>query len=128
MKILMVEDEEDTRKALVSILKRRGYNNLLEASKGEEAISIIEKEKPDIIFLDIQLADKVDGMQVLRQTKKSVSPESEVVMMSAYQTEYGQQAKELGAYDFFKKPILKFDIFINAIEEIRQKKGLGKKE
>ena len=123
MKILVVEDEDDTRNALVSVLKRRGYN-MLEASKGAEAISIIEKEKPDIVFLDIQLADKIDGMEVLRKSKE-ISPHTEVIMMSAYQTEYDQQAQELGAYHFLKKPIVKIDLFINLIEEIRKKKNLA---
>ena len=122
MKIFIVEDEEETRQAFVRILKRRGYD-VLEASKGAEAISIIEREKPDIIFLDIQLADNIDGMEVLRQAKQ-IFPQTEIIMMSAYRVEYAQPARELGAYDFMQKPIVKMELLINFIEEIRKKKNL----
>ena len=122
MKVLVVEDEDDTRNALVSILRRRGYN-MLEASKGAEAISIIEKEKPDIVFLDIQLADNIDGMEVLKQSK-AISSQTEVIIMSAYFVEYGQQALQLGAYHFLRKPIVKIELFTQLIEEIRKNKNL----
>ena len=123
MKVLVVEDEDGTRNALVSVLKRRGYE-MLEAAGGAEAISIIEKEKPDVVFLDIQLADKIDGLEVLKQSKV-VSPQTELIMMSAYLMEYGLRSQDLGAYHFLKKPIVKIELFIQLIEEIRKKKNLA---
>lgn len=123
LRILIVEDEEDTRNALVNVLKRRGYN-ILEAAKGADAISIIESQKPGIVFLDIQLADSIDGMAVLKKSKE-MAPQTEVIMMSAYQAEYGEQAKQMGAYDFLKKPIVKIDVFTILIEEIRKKNNLA---
>ena len=122
MKILVVEDEDDTRQAFVRILKRRGHD-MLESSKGAEAIGIIEREKPDIVFLDIQLADNIDGIEVLRQAKR-ILPQTEIIMMSAYKAEYAQPARELGAYDFMQKPIVKMELLIDLIEEIRKKKNL----
>ena len=127
VKILMVEDEEYVRESFVKLLKCRGYNNILEASKGKDAIGIIEQQKPDIIFLDIQLADDIDGLEVLKQSK-IISPETKVIMMSAYRTEYEQRAQKLGADDFLKKPVLKIELLTHAIEEIRRNKGLGGKQ
>ena len=124
VKILMVEDEELVRLSFIQLLKRRGYNNILEASRGIEAIRIIEQHKPDIVLLDIQLADETDGLEVLKQSR-IISPETKVVMMSAYQKEYEHQAQELGAYGFLKKPILKIELLTNVIEEIRKNKGLA---
>ncbi len=123
LKILVVEDDEDTRGPLVFLLRKRGYN-VLEASKGSEALDIMGKEKPDIVFLDIQLADNMNGIEVLRKTRE-VSLETKVIIMSAYREEYMQQTEELGAYSFLKKPILKIDQLTNLIEEIRKKKNLS---
>lgn len=104
VKILVVEDEESIREAIIDYLNLKGYKNVLAASTGKEAIKKIEEDKPDIAFLDIQLADDIDGIQVLKKCRE-VSPQTKAVMLSAYQDEYGKQAKELGAYGFLKKPI-----------------------
>ena len=122
MRILIVEDEEDTRRAFSSILRKRSYE-VLEASTGEGAISIIEKERPDMVYLDISLADNVSGMEVLKQCKPKF-PEIEIVMMSAYESEYKAESITLGAYSFIRKPILKIEQFLNPLEEIKKKKGL----
>jgi len=122
MKILIVEDEEDTRVAFSNMLKKRGHQ-VLGTGKGKEAIEIIEKEKPDMVYLDISLADDVDGMQVLKECKPKF-PEIEIVMMSAYESEYKAESLRLGAHCFCKKPITKLEDFFNPIEEIKKKKGL----
>lgn len=121
MKVLIVEDEEDTRRALVNMLRKRQHE-VLEASQGKEAIAIIERDKPDLVYLDIQLADDVDGMEVLQQAKAQ-SPDTEFVIMSAY-NEYEGESKKLGAFSFCKKPIYKMENFLNPLEEVKKKKGL----
>ena len=122
MRILIVEDEEDTRKAFANMLKKRGHE-ILETAKGQEAIEIIEKEKPDMVYLDISLADDVTGMEVLKQSKLKF-PEVEIVMMSAYESEYKAESLRLGAHCFCTKPITKLEQFFNPLEEIKKKKGL----
>lgn len=104
VKILIVEDEVSIRGFMVDYLDMKGYKNILTASTGKEAIEKIEKDKPDIAFLDIQLADNIDGMQVLKESRH-ISPQTKVIMLSAYQDKYGKEAKELGCYAFLKKPI-----------------------
>lgn len=104
IKILIVEDEESVRGFMVDYLGMKGYENIITASTGKEAIEKIEKDKPDIAFLDIQLADNIDGMQVLKESRQ-ISPQTKVIMLSAYQDKYGKEAEELGSYAFLKKPI-----------------------
>jgi len=104
VKILVVEDEDFVRESLIDYLDMKGYENTLSATKGEEAIQIIEKENLNFVLLDIQLADETDGMKVLKRARE-ISPDSKIIMMSAYYREYGQEAKKLGAYAFIKKPI-----------------------
>ena len=100
MRILIVEDEEGTRQPFANMLKKRGHT-VLETGMGQEAIEIIEKERPDMVYLDISLADNVDGMQVLRECKPKF-PEIEILMMSAYESEYKEESLKLGAYCFLR--------------------------
>jgi len=122
MRILIVEDEDDTRGPFVNILKRRGHT-MFEAITGRGAIETIEKEKPDLVILDISLKDEITGMDVLKDTKPKF-PEIEIVMMSAYESEYKAESLKIGAYGFIKKPITSVQDILNAVEEIKKKKGL----
>ncbi len=103
LKIMIVEDEADICDLLSDYLEMKGCKNISKISTGKEANIRIELEKPDVIFLDIQLADNVRGLEVLKKTKELL-PNAKVVMMSAYKEEHGQESQELGAYDFLKKP------------------------
>src|ERR1039458_8183300 len=122
MRILIVEDEESSRQAFANMLKKRGHV-ILETGTGKEAIEIIEKEKPDMVYLDISLSDNITGMDVLKQCKPKF-PEVEIVMMSAYESEYKAESLRLGAHCFCTKPITKLEQFFNPLEEIKKKKGL----
>ena len=122
MKILMVEDEDSIREPFAGMLRRRKHT-VFETGLGKEAIDIIEKEKPDMVYLDISLKDEVSGMDVLKQCKPKF-PEVEIVMMSAYVSEYQADAMSLGAFAFVKKPISKVEDFFGPLEAIKQKKGL----
>lgn len=104
IKILVVEDEDFAREAVIDYLDLKGYDNTLSATKGKEAIEMIANEKPDFVLLDVQLADEIDGMEVLKRARE-VSPDSKVIMMSAYFQEHREESKRLGAYSFIKKPI-----------------------
>jgi len=103
IKVMIVEDEKDICELFTDYLEMKGCEKIWHVSTGKEAITKIEKEKPDVVFLDIQLADNTSGMVVLKKIQE-ISPNSKVIMMSAYQEEYGQQARDLGAYDFLRKP------------------------
>jgi len=122
MRILIVEDEIDTREPFARMLKKRGHT-VLETATGKEAIELIEKEKPDMVYLDISLADSISGMDVLKQCKPKF-PEIEIVMMSAYEAEYKAESLKLGAHCFCTKPITKMEQFFDPLDEIKKKKGL----
>jgi DNA-binding NtrC family response regulator len=111
-KILIVEDEEDINELLKDYLEMKGYSHVTTVTKGRQALELIKKDKPDIVFLDIVLEDDVDGMEVLKEGR-AVSAQTKFVMMSAYKDEYGQKAKDLGACAFLGKPVE-----MNAIKNI----------
>lgn len=66
-KILIVEDNQDSRELVVKVLKNKGYQTI-EAADGEEALEKIAAEKPDLILLDISIP-KIDGYEVAKRLK-----------------------------------------------------------
>ena len=66
-KILFVEDEEALQKTLGEILKQEGYE-VVSASDGENGLSLVKSEKPDLILLDLILP-KMNGFEVLKKLK-----------------------------------------------------------
>jgi two-component system, NtrC family, response regulator AtoC len=83
-------------------LEREGFEVFL-AMSGEEALTTIAEEKPNLALLDVVLPG-INGIEVLRQAKK-LSPATIIVMMSAYHVvDRAVEAMKLGAYDYLIKP------------------------
>jgi two-component system LytT family response regulator len=72
-----------------------------EASSGSEAVEIIEREKPDLALLDLQMPE-LDGLGVVRLLRKDVTPL--VAFVTAYD-EYAVRAFEVNAVDYLLKPV-----------------------
>ncbi len=101
--ILIVDDEESIRQSLDGILQDEGFRTLF-ASNGEEGLSMLREESPDLILLDIWMPG-IDGIEVLRRIKEN-HPEQLVVMMSGHGTiETAVRATRIGAFDFIEKPL-----------------------
>jgi len=101
--ILLVDDDIAIRKVIPVVLKEHGYQVKV-ASNGEEALSLIEKEKFDLILSDIYMP-KLDGYQLLEKlnNKKITIP---VVLITGVETEESEiKGLKLGALDYIKKPI-----------------------
>lgn len=81
MKILVVDDEKNILMLYQSELEDEGYE-VVAASSGKEALELFDKEKPDLVTLDIMMPD-IDGIQVLRQLKEK-NPNIPVIMLTAY--------------------------------------------
>lgn len=67
-KILIVEDEQDLRKALTDKLTREGFS-VLEAKNGEEGLKVALAERPDLILLDIVMP-VMDGMTMMKKLRE----------------------------------------------------------
>ncbi len=101
--ILVVDDEESIRASLAGILEDEGYRTLL-AVDGVEALSMAQKELPDLVLLDIWMP-RQDGLKTLKRLKE-LYPPLVVVMMSGHGTiETAVKSTKLGAYDFVEKPL-----------------------
>jgi DNA-binding response OmpR family regulator len=81
MKIMVVDDEKNILMLYKSELEDEGYE-VVTANSGREALEVFDKEKPDLVTLDIMMPD-IDGIQVLRQLKQK-NPNVPVIMLTAY--------------------------------------------
>jgi len=81
--ILVVEDQEDNRRILRDLLGSAGYE-LIEVESGEDALSAVMKQRPDLILMDIQLP-AMDGYEATRRIKSNPEmKEVPVIAMTAY--------------------------------------------
>jgi len=120
-KILVVDDEENIRKSLKMILEYEGYT-FLEASSGEEALSILDETVDvDLVFLDVKLPG-MDGLEVLTGVKKRpVSPE--VIVISGHGTiSNAVEATKLGAFEFLEKPLHRDRVLLSIRNALNQDK------
>lgn len=102
-KILLIEDSAFILQLLKYILEKNGYE-VASSPTANDGLSKAEKEKPDLILLDIVLPDK-DGLSVLRELKGAdVTREIPVVMLSSKsETDVLLECKKLGADDYIIK-------------------------
>lgn len=101
--ILIVDDEVNIRNALVTLLKRKGYQAQGVAT-AEEALDLLETTGMDLVITDLRMAG-IGGMEFLRRLHAKW-PGTEVVVMTAYGSiETAVEAMRSGAYDYLPKPI-----------------------
>lgn len=100
-KILIVEDEKPMARALVLKLTKEGYQAEA-AYDGDEAMEKLDKEKYDLILLDLMMPKK-DGFSVLADLKNKKKKIPVIVSSNLSQEEDLAKAKKLGAVDFFVK-------------------------
>ena len=115
-RVAIADDEAMIRYALKSIIKDLKMDCVGEATNGQEAIALYEKEKPDIMFLDINMPVK-NGDEVLNDIHVKF-PNSNVVMLtSVAETETVQQCIRAGALNYILKtnPLDKIKVMIEEI-------------
>ncbi len=110
-RVLIVEDEPEANRLLCMLLELKGC--LTEsAHDGAEALASVERDPPDLIFLDLMLPD-VDGLELCRQLK-SLGPTAKtpvVVVTARLSDENRAQSFAAGADHFISKPYLPDQIF-----------------
>ena len=106
--VLVVDDEANLRKVLVTLLRRSGYRTF-SASDGAEAREILERERVSVVVSDLRMP-VMDGMTLLKNIQKS-HPEIPVIIITAFATVDGAvEAIKLGAFDFVTKPFDRTEI------------------
>ncbi|PXF64009.1 response regulator [Kangiella spongicola] len=103
--VLVVDDDSSIRWVLARALNNAQFK-VISCDSGQEALSIISEQKPQLVITDIQMSG-MSGLELL-ETINQKWPELPVIMITAYaDTDLGSKTHELGAFDYLPKP---FDI------------------
>ncbi len=111
VKVLVVDDEDDIRYLVRSLLETRGVD-VVEAGSGEECLQILEKFSPDLILLDIMMPG-IDGWEVLRRIKSNDDYKSiPVAMLTSVDPTVDDMMRDEfdGLVDYILKPSLHEDL------------------
>ncbi len=121
-RILVVDDEASIRDSLKMILEYEGYE-VMQAATGEEGVKLIEREAPDLVFLDIKMPG-MDGLEVLHKLRHLVETTPIVVISGHADITTAVEATRLGAFDFIEKPLERERVMVtvrNAVDTRRLK-------
>jgi len=112
-RILVVDDEENTRIALTRLLSREGYE-VNTAANGLEALSCLRDRPAELIITDLNMPE-MNGLAFLRELNREY-PASNVIMITAFgEVESYLEALNLGAFEYLNKPL--------RLEELRKVMG-----
>lgn len=107
LKILVAEDTPASQVIIRKLLERRGFSVVI-ASDGEEAVRLAGAEKPDAIFMDVQMP-KMDGVTATRHIRGLPGPVSSVPIIALTAQAFSsdrEHCRAVGMDDFLAKPIL----------------------
>lgn len=109
MNILIADDEPLARMRLANMLGHLGQHHIIEAQDGQQAVTLATKNRPDVVFLDIQMPH-VNGLDAAEQIK-SLMPHVPIIFCTAHD-EFALKAFDLAAGDYLLKPV--------ALERLKQ--------
>ncbi len=117
-RVLVVDDEQDQREAVRSLLEVHGYG-VTEARNGAEARRLFEAQPFDVVVTDIVMPE-VEGTEMIRQLRR-IRPDAKIIALSgsdyAERGAYLRIAKSLGAQKTFLKPVDSEDL-LEAVREL----------
>jgi DNA-binding NarL/FixJ family response regulator len=100
--VLIVDDHAAFRASAVTLLEAEGFAVVGEAADGDEAIAAVERLRPQIVLLDIQLPD-VDGLAVAERLAQTSDPPAVVLISSREASAYGPRLEAATAQGFITK-------------------------
>jgi two-component system, NtrC family, nitrogen regulation response regulator NtrX len=121
-RILVIDDEAAIRDSLKMTLEYDGYDVSL-AATGEEGVKLVEREAPDLVFLDIKMPG-MDGLEVLQKLRHLTETVPFVVISGHADISTAVEATKLGAFDFIEKPLSTERVLVtvrNAVDTRRLK-------
>ncbi len=114
--ILVVEDNEKNRVLFRDILQSRGYRTL-EVETGEEALVLLQKERPDLILMDIQLPGK-DGITITKEIKGNEDTKDiPVFALTSYAMKGDRERMMEAGFDSYLSKPIKVTEFLRTIDD-----------
>jgi two-component system response regulator HydG len=119
--VLVVDDEPGIVDSLQKVFERESLR-VLTARSGAEALELLRKEPISVVLTDLMMPG-MSGLDLLKASR-SVSPETETILMTAYGTvENAVEAMRQGAYDFVTKPLKRAHV-VRAVTKALEKRNL----
>lgn len=107
-KVLIIDDEDGIRNMFRIILKRSGYD-VLEANRAVEGLAILDREKIDVVMLDIMMPG-MTGMECLGVITKKHPGLPVIMVTGVINVDSSMEANEKGAFDYLVKPAKKNEL------------------
>lgn len=107
-RVLLVEDDPDVQTLLEDFLETYPWQfQVTKATKGHDAIQTALQINPDIVLLDVRLADHIDGYEVARQLRSHpTTADTRIIMLSGMDDPVDQHiGKRSGANEYVAKPV-----------------------
>ena len=120
MKVLIVDDNADTRSMIRLILEKNGHTVAGEAEDGPSALKAFTELRPEVVFLDVIMPGR-SGVAVLEDIRK-IDPDAQVIMVTAIdQDEINRRLMLLGVAGIIYKPfrVDDFEKALNALPKRR---------
>lgn len=104
LRVLVVDDEAPARRKILRLLREEPALEIAgEADSGEAAIAVIKRQRPDLVFLDVQMPG-LDGFQVIQSLHAAKLLVPRVVFITAHDR-FALRAFEVHAFDYLLKPV-----------------------
>src|SRR5450432_3209557 len=120
-RILVVDDEENIRLVLRTLLKKHGFDVEV-ADSGEAALALLDAFDPNVILTDVRMP-KMGGMDLLATLKAKQYPATVIVMSAFGNVDLALEAMKAGAYDYVSKPF-KPDEIVLALRKAEERESL----
>src|SRR3977135_3997016 len=115
-RILVIDDEAAIRDSLKMTLEYEGYE-FIGAATGQEGLTLVEREGPDLILLDVKMPG-MDGIEVLERLR-SLNDAVPVVVVSGHGTiSTAVEATKKGAFDFIEKPFARERVLVSRANRV----------
>jgi two-component system nitrate/nitrite response regulator NarL len=124
--VLVVDDDEGFRTLISEVLARAGYS-VLEASSGEEALAAAVRERPTVVLVDVRLGD-ISGYDVCRQLRADFGEHLPILFVSGERTEPFDRVAglRLGGDDYLVKPLDPAELLARVDRIISRDRGAGR--
>ena len=111
IKLLIADDEDTIRNGIAKYIQLHTdrFDKIYLAANGREALDIIFRDKPDIMFLDVQMP-LMTGIEVMQEARRADALPYTMILSAYDEFKYGQQALRLGAKEYLLKPVRSSDI------------------
>ncbi len=103
LNVLLVDDEDDFRRATIQVLERRGFK-VMEAANGSAALTAVRRERPDIVLLDLKMPG-MSGIETLQEIRRLHEDLPVIILTGHGDFDSALAGIKLEIVDFLQKPI-----------------------